>query len=146
MSGSFSWARPSDSFLAFSHFNRSATTKCWYLSGFLMQRSDLGPLVFGGSHASTKALQRFSADRASGAVSAAPPTSPRRGAVNGSHARQHQLGHVDGRILPNASFSSQFSIHEFPVSARSHLVCGLGSATISHGSTGMLAKCWVRSR
>ena len=62
----------------------------------------------------------------------------------GSTPRQHQLGDADSRVLPIALFSV-FSIRGFPVSSRSHLVCGLGSATMSHGSTGMLVKCWVRS-
>ena len=125
-----------------------AATKCLYLSGFSVQRSDLGPLEFEGSRASTKALQRFSTDRASGAVSDNPRLHLAGERSTGPTPRQHQLGDADSRVLPIASCSlvSVFSIRGFPVSARSHLVCGLGSATISHGSTGMLVKCWVRSR
>ena len=32
----------SEGFLVLTEFNRSAATKCWYLSGFLVHRGDLG--------------------------------------------------------------------------------------------------------
>ena len=62
----------------------------------------------------------------------------------GPTPRQLQLGVADSHVLPIATFS-RFSIRGFPVSTRSLLFCGLGSATMLHGSTSMLAKCWVRS-
>ena len=82
-----------------------ATTKCWYLSGFVVQRSALGLLEFEGSHASTKALQWFSTDRASGAVSDCPRLHLAGERSMGPTPRQHQLGLADSRVLPIALFS-----------------------------------------
>ena len=105
--GSLSWARPTSQRVSrvLSYFNRSGATKCWYLSGFLVQRSDLGPLEFEGSHASTKALQQFSTDRASGAVSDCPRLHLAGERSTGPTPRQPQLGLADSRVLPIALFS-----------------------------------------
>ena len=102
----------------FSRSDRIQQVSCHQVlvpRGFLGAARRLGPLVFEGSHASKKALQRFSTDRASGAVSGCPWLHLAGERSTGPTPRQHQLGDADSRVLPIASYlSSQSASVGFP--------------------------------
>ena len=144
--GSLSGARPTSQrvWSCFRTIQRVCCNQAVYISGFSVQHSDLGPLVFEGYHASTKALQWFSPDRATCAVSDGPSTSPRGERSTGPTPQQHRLGDAGNCVFQlYCSLAFPASVG-YPVSEESPRLW-VGFCYYSHGSTCMLAKCWVRS-